>query len=516
MTTKPTYEELEQKVKELMKEEKDRRRSEERLKRSEASLAEAQRISHLGNWDWNIITNELHWSDEIYRIFGLTPQEFGATYEAFLDAVHPDDREFVEKAVDEALYGDKSYTLDHRIVLPDGSERVVHEQAAVTFDEEGKPTRMVGTVHDITEYKQTEEALRESEERFKTVADFTYDWEYWIAPNGDQIYVSPSCERITGYSPDQFQGDPGLLEAITHPEDLPLLSRHLQYEMEKQEAISIDFRIINRSKEERWIAHICQPVYNDEGRYVGRRASNRDVTERMRMERALKKSEEELRRLSSQLLKAYEEERKRIALELHDSLGQTLSAIKFMVENVLHGVVEEENAKGAESLESIVTVVQEAIEEARRIQRNLRPPILDDLGILPTISWFCREFEKTYPAIRIEGQIDIEEDDVPDSLKIIIFRVMQEAFHNIAKYSRAKLVRLSLKGSDDKIDLGINDDGIGFDVDHVFGNGKWNTGLGLTSMRERAALSGGSLVIESEKGVGTTVRASWPMRRGIQ
>jgi len=511
MTTKPTYEELEQRVKELKREEEDRKRSEERLKRSEASLAEAQRIAHLGNWDWNIVTNELHWSDEIYRIFGLTPQEFGATYEAFLNSVHPDDRAFVNKAVDEALYEDKPYSIDHRIVIPEGTERFVHEQAGVTFDEGGKPMRMIGTIHDITEYKQTETALRESEERFKTVANFTYDWEYWIGPDGDQIYVSPSCERITGYSPDKFQRDSGLLETITHPDDLPLVSRHLQYELEKQEAISIDFRIITSSNEERWIAHICQPVYSDEGRYVGRRASNRDVTERMQMDEALKKSEEELRRLSSQLLNAYEEERKRIALELHDSLGQSLSAIKFMVENVLQGVGKEETAKRAESIEPIVAVVQEAIEEARRIQRNLRPPILDDLGIMPTITWFCREFEKTYPVIRIEGQIDIEEDDVPDSLKIIIFRVLQEAFNNIAKYSQAKLVRLSLKGSDGKIDLAINDDGVGFDVDHVFSGGKFNTGLGLTSMRERAALSGGSFLIESQKGVGTTVRASWPI-----
>jgi PAS domain S-box-containing protein len=511
MTTKPTYEELEKRVKELMREEEDRKRSEERLKRSEASLAEAQRISHLGNWDWNIITDELHWSDEIYRIFGLTPQEFEATYEGFLNSVHPDDRESVRKAVDEALYEDKPYCIDHRIVLPDGSERIVHEQAAVTFDDGGKPIRMIGTVQDITENKQAEAALRESEERFKTVADFTYNWEYWIGPDGAQIYVSPSCERITGYSPDQFQKDPGLLEAITHPDDLPLVSRHLQYELEKQEAISIDFRIITSSNEERWIAHICQPVYSDRGRYIGRRASNRDVTESIRMEKALQKSEEELRRLSSRLLNAYEEERKRIALELHDSLGQSLSAIKFMVENALQGVGEEGIAKGAESLKPIVTVVQEAIEEARRIQRNLRPPILDDLGILPTITWFCREFEKAYPAIRIEGQIDIEEDDVPDSLKIIIFRVLQESFNNIAKYSQAELVRLSLKGSDGKIDLAIHDDGVGFDVDNVLSGGKLNTGLGLTSMRERAALSGGSLVIESQKGAGTAVKASWPM-----
>ena len=132
----------------------------EKLRRSEASLAEAQRIAHLGNWDWDIVKNELRWSDEIYRIFGLKPQEFGATYEAFLNSVHPDDREFVKKSVDEALFQRKYYSIDHRIVLPDASERIVHAQAEVFLDKAGMPIRMVGTIQDITGRKRTEEELR--------------------------------------------------------------------------------------------------------------------------------------------------------------------------------------------------------------------------------------------------------------------------------------------------------------------------------------------------------------------
>ena len=135
----------------------ERKRTEEALRKSEASLVEAQRIAHLGNWDWDITNNELRWSDEIYRIFGLAPQQFGATYEAFLNSVHPDDRELVTESVNEALYESKPYSVDHRIVLPDGSERVVHEQAEVLRDESGRAIRMVGTIQDITERKRVEE-----------------------------------------------------------------------------------------------------------------------------------------------------------------------------------------------------------------------------------------------------------------------------------------------------------------------------------------------------------------------
>ena len=142
----------------------ERKKAEEALRRSEASLANAQRIAHIGSWEWGIVAGDLHWSDEIYRIFGLKPQEFGATYEAFLDTIHPDDRTAVDEAVNTALDGHVPYSIDHRIVLASGEVRVVHEQAEVERDAVGKPVTMRGTVQDITERRRAEAALKESEE----------------------------------------------------------------------------------------------------------------------------------------------------------------------------------------------------------------------------------------------------------------------------------------------------------------------------------------------------------------
>ena len=133
-----------------------RKQTEEALRRSEASLREAQRIAHLGNWQWNIRTNELHWSEEIYSIFGLARQQFKETYEAFLDRVHPEDRERVAQAVKQTLDGGKPYSIEHRIVRPDGGTRIVHERAEVTRDDDGSAIQMVGTVQDITEQKRIE------------------------------------------------------------------------------------------------------------------------------------------------------------------------------------------------------------------------------------------------------------------------------------------------------------------------------------------------------------------------
>lgn len=143
----------------------ERKHAEATLRESRQSLTEAQRIAHMGNWDWDILTNELKWSDEIYRIFGLKPQGFGATYEAFLTSVHPEDREFVDLEVKEALSNRKPYSIDHRIVLPDSTVRTVNETAEVFFNEDNIPVRMLGTVQDITERKLIEENIRRAHQQ---------------------------------------------------------------------------------------------------------------------------------------------------------------------------------------------------------------------------------------------------------------------------------------------------------------------------------------------------------------
>ena len=165
----------------------------ESLKESEEGLAEAQRMAHLGNWNWNIVTNELYWSDEIYRIFGRVPQEFGATYDAFLDYVHLDDRGYVNDAVKEALNG-KPYGIDHRIILASGEERIVHEQGEVIFNEENIPVQMKGTVQDVTERKKTEKALKLASTYNRSLIEASIDPLVTIGPDGKITDVNNSTE----------------------------------------------------------------------------------------------------------------------------------------------------------------------------------------------------------------------------------------------------------------------------------------------------------------------------------
>jgi signal transduction histidine kinase len=237
-----------------------------------------------------------------------------------------------------------------------------------------------------------------------------------------------------------------------------------------------------------------------------------EVAERERIAKELRNSEGHLRYLSAELLSAHEKERRLVAQEIHDSIGASLAGAKFKMQDIFKQVGEGRPQTRA-LLESIMPMIQGTIDEARRIQMALRPPILDDLGILPTLHWFCREFETTYSGIHINMEIHIQEDVIPDSLKTVIYRVSQEALNNIAKHSKANEVSLSLVKIGQVIKLAIRDNGQGFDPAAAHSHSGAGRGLGLESMRERVELSGGAYSIESSEGAGTVVRASWPLPR---
>ncbi len=244
------------------------------------------------------------------------------------------------------------------------------------------------------------------------------------------------------------------------------------------------------------------------GEEISLRWSMRDTSDRKRAEESLRESEKQLRLLSSKLLTAQEEERKRIARDLHDSISSALSAIKFSLQNTLKKA--DQGETDPEAIRHLISITQLTIDEARRMMTDLRPSMLDDLGITTTIGWFCKRFQSIYTSIHVETEIEVEEHEVPESLKIVIFRVMQEALNNIAKYSGTELVNLSLVREGDRIELAIEDNGVGFDLASVGDGNGTMAGLGLTSMRERTELSGGSFAIESKPGEGTVVRTNWP------
>jgi signal transduction histidine kinase len=226
---------------------------------------------------------------------------------------------------------------------------------------------------------------------------------------------------------------------------------------------------------------------------------------------AQKHAENSLRELSSRLINAQEIERKIVSQDLHDSIGGKLTGIKYSLERVISdaGNVPE---LFQSSLKDVLSIVQSTIEETQRITKHLHPSILDDLGLLVAMRGICREFGEVYSDVTTKSNIEIDEPDVPDSLKILIFRVLQESLNNIAKHSGADTVIIGLKKYKQNIEMTINDNGKGFDLRAVLRTDSHERGLGLQSMRERTELFGGSIDFRSKKGKGTTIRAIWPCK----
>jgi signal transduction histidine kinase len=237
----------------------------------------------------------------------------------------------------------------------------------------------------------------------------------------------------------------------------------------------------------------------------------KEMSERKKAEAALHESEKELKLFSRQLLSAEENESKRIARELHEGIGQALSSIKLSVENALSTLRNYSNEFDLKSTEAIIPIAQKTIEDVRRIVKDLRPPILDVMGVLPTISWIMEEFQKIHSDIHIKKDITVEENEIAVSLKAVIFRILQEALNNIAKHSRADNVRLCLKKSADRLELVIEDNGVGFDVRQTILSESSERGFGLASMRERTELSEGTFTINSAREKGTALTASWSL-----
>ena len=275
--------------------EQHRAHLEQEVARRTASLTQAQRIAHLGNWEWDIVNDKLSWSDEVYRIFGLTPQQFGASYEAFLNALHPQDRQLVEDNVREALVRQHTYSIEHRILQPDGTLRYVHEQAEVIRGKDGQPISMLGTVQDITGRKQAEQATIDERNFSNTLIASQPDIFYVLDQTGQFVRWNDKLRYLLGYSYAQMAAANAL--DIIHEADRPSVAQKMHETFEQGTASNIA-RLITRTgiRDFNLTATRVDTAQGPLAIGVGT-----DITERKQMETELRDSEQAYRTLSKNL-----------------------------------------------------------------------------------------------------------------------------------------------------------------------------------------------------------------------
>jgi len=413
-------------------------------------------------------------------------------------------------------------------LTPKGGEQFHARLESIYIEGEDGTGLCRTNLSDVTLHKKAEEALRESEQMLHSVLDTIPVRVFW--KDLDSNYLG--CNR-------PFALDAGLQS----PEEI--IGKN-DFEMgweEQAQPYRADDRLVMEtgtpklgyeepqttpSGDRIWLRTSKVPLFDVECRIKGVLGTYEDITARKQAEEALQKAHdeldqrvkertaalekanEELRQIPSKLIAVLEEERKRLASELHDSIGQTLAAMKFRIEMVLKlGDAGDGNA-ALNHLEQFVPILQRSIEETRSIYMGLRPSMLDSVGLLATLEWLRQECMKLYPERHIELEVGIAEEEIPENLRVNIFRIAQEALNNIAKHSRAEWVDISLSKNGGGIDLVVSDDGVGMDLDIIMQT-VTASGLGLTSMRERAELTGGKFSIDATPGEGTTIRACWPI-----
>ena len=355
----------------------ERKRAEEELRQSERQLAEAQNLARVGSWNWDMLNDIVTWTDQIYRIYGLTPQEFTPTRQHFLASLHPDDREYVLGVIDNSLRTREPFSYHYRIVRPDGGVRIIHSNRNVASDEHGNLLRSFGTMQ--------------------------------------------------------------------------------------------------------------------------------DVTERVEAEEQLKISNEKLRALSARLQSVREEDSIRIAREIHDELGGALTGLKMDLSSLGKRLPASGNEAAHQQLKAMAKFIDETIQKVRQIATELRPSMLDDLGLAAAIEWQAGEFQRrTEIKCKI---ISLQEDVVLSPEKsTAVFRIYQEILTNIARHAQATSVEIRMEQPDGELILRVSDNGRGIKESEMAGT----KSLGLLGMRERALIFGGQIEIAGAKGRGTTVTVRIP------
>jgi PAS domain S-box-containing protein len=340
------------------------------------------------------------------------------------------------------------------------------------------------------------------------VADNTCDWEFWVGPDGRFIYVSPSCERIAGCRAAEFEADPELLPRLIHPEDRPHFERHRREAHAQRRMADEEFRIVRPDGEVRWIGHLCGPVFDEAGKFQGIRGSNRDMTERKEWEARLIEYQGQLRSLSSEVSRAEQRERRRIASVLHDDVIQSLALSRIKLGALRDSLSSPEQQAW---LDGARALLEQAIQSTRSLTLQLSPPILHELGLEPALDWLTEQMAQQQ-GISAQFASDGHPKPLDEDLKVVLFTATRELLLNVAKHSRAANVKVSSRLGDGKIEISVEDDGVGFDLRQTETSRREHGGVGLFNVRERLEYLGGRCEIQSEPGRGTRVVLAAPLK----
>lgn len=467
----------------------DQKLAEEALRASEERLRLAQQVARIGTFERDVQTERITWTEGLESLYGLPPGSVdGKTLAIFKDLVHPADRERIASLSQAALKTGQPTEAEWRAIWPDGSVHWLAGRWQALMDDSGAPARIVGVNMDVTERKLAEQALHAHEELLKT---FVKNVPAAVAMlDRDMHYLQVSDRWCSDYLPGKVQ-----IVGLSHYElfpDMPERWKEVHRRALGGETL--------RAEEDQWYGHDgahwarweVRPWHTPEGTVGGILILAEDITRRKQMEEALSG-------MTRKLIESQEQERARIGRELHDNISQQIAMLAVELEQL------ENDPSGVQNrLQELRKQMSELSNDVQALSHELHSSKLEYLGVVSGMRSWCREFgERQNVAIEFKSDVS---SVVPFEIGINLFRVLQEAVHNVVKHSGMKRIEVLLREGSGEIQLIVRDSGRGFDVDAAL-QGK---GLGLTSMRERVRLVNGTIAISSKPMGGTTIHVRVP------
>lgn len=427
--------------------------------------------------------------------------------DGWLDAVISEDRPSVSRAVELACHQARSFEITHRVRRADGEIRWVSLNGAPIVEGDDTFKGHVGTCIDITETQTSAPnvpALTGLEALIGRARDMAYRLR--LVPEPRLEYAAGAVEAITGYPPEAFVNDVDLVRRAMHPDDADLWLQG-SGDPARMADSEIVIRWVHPDGKTIWAEHRRRPVFDATGRVIALEGIARDITGLVESQRQLKESEDQMRQLAARLQSAREEERAQVARELHDELGQTLTALKLEIGRAMAAISPHALAPVViDRMQSLMGLAEIGIATVKRIATNLRPPALDHLGLVEAVRWEALAF-KARSGLRCYVRTGMKTTRLTREQQTAVFRIFQEALTNVARHAAASAVTVTIDERRNAFELRIKDNGKGIaqrEADNPYA-------IGLVGMRERAALVGGTFQISGRRGKGTMVSVDVPL-----
>ena len=421
----------------------------------------------------------------------------------FTDVVAP---EYIEATIErfkKGIRGQDTPPYEAELLHKNGERVPVEFLVTTQYDGTGRATGRFGIGRDITERRKADDALRQIAADLAKAQELAHVGSWRYGRDTKRSLWSGEMFRILGLDPGQAEAFDGNLEPFVHPGDWPRLCASIRAVLDGT-PYGLEIRVLRPDGTTRHVFAMGEAERGPDGKVKGFFSTMQDITERKQVEKTLREQQEKLRTLSVQLSEAEESERRRIARELHDQVGQNLTVVGINL-NVLTSLLPAEgmNPVPARLLEDSATLVEQTTEYTRSLMSDLRPPDMDDYGLVASIRWYSERFSlRTGVGVVMEGE-EIRPRPAA-AVENNLFRIAQEVLTNIGKHARARTVRIGIGAAEGRLRLRIEDDGVGFDPSRVKQAGEHH-GWGLMTMAERAEGIGGRFTLESREGRGTVV-----------